>query len=65
MVQRFYRNELKCVGSIPHKSKVILISDNWIRPAPRASGLRRKEQCGVPFLYEERQTKIVANFGVK
>jgi hypothetical protein len=39
MVQRFYRNELKCVGSIPHESKVILITDSWIRPAPRASGL--------------------------
>jgi hypothetical protein len=47
MVQRFYRNELKCVGSIPHESKGIPITDNWIRPAPRASGLRRKRQCGV------------------
>jgi hypothetical protein len=42
------------VGSIPHESKVIPMTDNCIRPAPRALGLRRKRQCGVPFSYEER-----------
>jgi hypothetical protein len=59
MVQRFYRNELKCVGSIPHKSKVIPIIDNWIRPTPRDSGLRRIRQGGVPFSYEERKKKTI------
>jgi hypothetical protein len=29
--------------------------DKWILPAPRASGLHRKLQCGVPFSIEERQ----------
>jgi hypothetical protein len=28
---------------------------NWIRPAPRASGLGQKWHCGVPSLCEERQ----------
>jgi hypothetical protein len=28
---------------------------NWIRPAPRASGLGLKWQCGVPSSFEERQ----------
>jgi hypothetical protein len=46
------------VGSIPHESKVILITDNWIRPALRALALPRKRQCGVPFSYEERQKKV-------
>jgi hypothetical protein len=46
-----------CVGSIPHESKFIPITDNWIRPAPRATGLRQKRQCDVPFSYRERQKK--------
>jgi hypothetical protein len=43
------------MGSIPHEIKVVPSTDNWIRPAPRASGLRRKQQCGVPFSFVERQ----------
>ena len=43
-------------------------SDNrqldWIRPAPRASGLRPKQECGVPFSYEERQNKNKKNMDV-
>jgi hypothetical protein len=61
MVQRFYRNKFKFVGSIPHESKVILITDNWIRLAPRASGLRRKRQCGVPFSSEKRQKNYISD----
>jgi hypothetical protein len=30
-------------------------TDKWICPAPRASGLYQKRQCGVPSSYEERQ----------
>jgi hypothetical protein len=32
-------------------------TEKWSRPAPRASGLGRKRQCGVPSSYEERQQK--------
>jgi hypothetical protein len=59
MVRPFYRNGIEaCVGSIPHESNFIMKSDKWIRPAPRASGLRLKRRCGIRSSYDERQNKI-------
>jgi hypothetical protein len=52
-----------CVGSIPHESKVIPITDNWIRLAPRATGLRRKQACvgndSVVFPYHVRSVRKI------
>jgi hypothetical protein len=50
-----FLSKRKCVGSIHHENRVILKTDVWIRPAPRAMGLHWKRQCGVTFSYEERQ----------
>jgi hypothetical protein len=35
-------------------------TDNWIRRAPRASGMRRKRQFGVPYSYEGRQRMVIS-----
>jgi hypothetical protein len=42
------------MGSIPNVYNVIPTTDTWISPAPRASGLCWKGQCGDPSLNEER-----------
>jgi hypothetical protein len=60
---RAFLSKRKCVGSIPHKSKVILKTDQWSCPAPRAPGLRRKRQCGVPTSYEEIIKTIYMTWG--
>jgi hypothetical protein len=43
--------------SIMYPLHIFPQTDECIRPAPSASGLRRKRQCGVPSSYEERQKK--------
>jgi hypothetical protein len=59
---KVFLSKRKCVDSIPHESKVIPKTDKWICPAPRASGLRQKQQCAVPSTDEERQ-KIAVRAG--
>jgi hypothetical protein len=60
MIQRFYRNDLKVCGfnSAQEQSysnnRQLDSSTTYI-----ASGLRRKQQCGVHFSYEEHQKKTV------
>jgi hypothetical protein len=53
-----YHNMYNGTAFLSKRVKAFPITDNWIRPAPRASGLRRKRQCGVSFSYEERQQNI-------
>jgi hypothetical protein len=47
--------------AIPQESIVIQKTYKWIRPAPRASGLRWKRQCCVPFSYEQRQKNAMCS----
>jgi hypothetical protein len=50
------------MGSIINAYNFIPKTEKWIRPAPGASGLRRKRQCGVPSAYEERLKKCIYSF---
>jgi hypothetical protein len=56
MARRFYRNESAWVQSST-RAKLFWKQKKMIRPAPRASGLRRKRHCGEPFSYGEVKIK--------
>ena len=47
--------ETTVCGLNPAREQIIMKTDKWILPAPRASGLRWKRQCGIPFSYKERK----------
>ncbi len=53
-VQSFPKAEKIGFGSKQTNS----VSESESDPAPRASGLRRKRQCGVPSSYEEHKNKL-------
>jgi hypothetical protein len=53
--QQFCQSELRAGVQSPTRATLFWKQTNWIHPAPRASGLHRKRQCGVPSSHEERQ----------
>jgi hypothetical protein len=54
--------EIRVHGLILNYYNVIPKRDEWIRPAPRDSGLRQKRQCGVPSSCQERLKHIYSTF---
>jgi hypothetical protein len=62
LLERVYQHERAGFNSEPVHS--FPRTDKWIPPAPKASGLRRKRQCGVPPSYGERQktTNVVLHY---
>jgi hypothetical protein len=53
---------IKATLIILNVCNVVPETDKWIRPTPRAPGLRRKRECGVPSSYEERLYKSLSMF---
>jgi hypothetical protein len=51
---RAFLSKMRAHGFSSERVQSLPKRHGWIRPAPRASGLRRKLQCGVPSSNEER-----------